>query len=122
MSRPEFATTAKFKSRNNKGKHLIGLPATEAVITHGLELISAFIADYCWTIDFDEMLDQLLHYSYEAKRKFDIVAALSMVEIADEELSGIAPSEANKAQREWRDFGYYRDENGHIKFGELPGR
>jgi len=46
------------------------------------------------------MLDQLLHYSYEAKRKFDIVAALSMVEIADEELSGIAPSEANKAQRE----------------------
>ena len=47
MSRPEFATTAKFKSRNNKGKHLIGLPATEAVITHGLELISAFIADYC---------------------------------------------------------------------------
>ena len=122
MSRPEFATTAKFKSRNNKGKHLIGLPATEAVITHGLELISAFIADYCWTIDFDEMLDQLLHYSYEAKRKFDIVAALSMVEIADEELSGIAPSESNKTQREWRDFGYYRDENGHIKFGELPGR
>ena len=38
------------------------------------------------------MLDQLLNYSYENKRKFDIIAAMGMCEIADEELSGITPT------------------------------
>ena len=91
MSRPEFATSQKTQ-RNKNNKKLIGLPASEAVITHGLELINSYVSDYCYSIDFDEMLEQLLNYSYEMKRKFDIVAALGMVEIADEELTGIDPS------------------------------
>ena len=37
------------------------------------------------------MLDQMLNYSYENKRKFDIIAALQMAEIADEDLSGVTP-------------------------------
>lgn len=37
---------------------------------------------------FDEMLEQLLNYSYEEKRKFDIVAALGMTEIGDEAMLG----------------------------------
>jgi hypothetical protein len=38
------------------------------------------------------MLQQLLKYSYSQKRKFDIIAALSMCEIGDEELYGINPT------------------------------
>lgn len=120
MKRPEFATSQKFQRSRNAGKHLIGLPATESVITHGLELINAYVSDYCYNIDFDELLEQLLNYSYEAKRKFDIVAALGMVEIADEELTGINPAVKQSVESEWNDVGYYRDENGYMKFGVLP--
>lgn len=37
-------------------------------------------------IDYPEMLDQLLNYSIENKRKFDIIAALGMAELGDEEM------------------------------------
>ena len=45
MERPDFAITAKTRLSRNK-KKLVGLPATEAVIKHGLELISMYIEDY----------------------------------------------------------------------------
>lgn len=45
MERPEFAVTTKTRMSRNR-KKLIGLPATEAVIKHGLELISMYIEDY----------------------------------------------------------------------------
>jgi hypothetical protein len=45
MSRPEFAVSSKTRS-NQSRKKLIGLPATEAVIKHGLELISMYVDDY----------------------------------------------------------------------------
>ena len=73
-------------------KRLIGVPGTEAVIKHGLELISAFLSDYYYTIEFPEMLEELLKYTYENKRKFDIIAALSCCEIGDEALTGITPA------------------------------
>jgi hypothetical protein len=38
------------------------------------------------------MLYQLLNYSYEDKRKFDIIAALICTEIGDEELMDIKPT------------------------------
>jgi hypothetical protein len=38
------------------------------------------------------MLEQLLAYSDENKKKFDIVAALGMAELADEELTGLTPT------------------------------
>ena len=44
MSRPDFASSG--GSRRNSAKRLIGLPATEAVIKHGLELVGNFINDY----------------------------------------------------------------------------
>ena len=76
MSRPDFASNS--GSRKNPAKRLIGLPATEAVIRHGLELVGNFINDYWHTIDYEEMLDQMLNYSYENKRKFDIIAAMQI--------------------------------------------
>lgn len=75
MSRPKFAITSGTK---RQGKQLIGLPATEAVIQHGLELVNNFINDYWHTIDFEEILDQMLNYTYENKRKFDIIAAMQI--------------------------------------------
>lgn len=109
MERPEFAIATKTRMSRNK-KKLIGLPTTEAVIKHGLELISMYIEDYWYEIDSEDMLEQMLNYSYEAKRKFDIIAALGCCEIADEELSGVTPTTVNKVSKEWKDIGYYTDE------------
>jgi hypothetical protein len=96
MSRPEFAMSTKFGRKAQK--KLIGVPASEAVIKHGLELLQNFVNDYFYTIEFDEMLDQLINYSYAAKRKFDLIAAASICEIGDEELSGAIPKIANEIQ------------------------
>lgn len=41
------------------------------------------------------MLDQMLNYTYENKRKFDIIASMQMAECADEDLSGVAPAVVN---------------------------
>lgn len=93
MSRPEYAVSAKNKKKTTK--RLIGIPSTEAVIKHGLELISAFLSDYYYTISYTEMLDELLKYTYEDKRKFDIIAAMSACEIGDEAMSGITPKKVD---------------------------
>lgn len=118
MSRPEFAVANKV--RRAQTKTLIGLPATEAVIKHGLELIENYVEDYWEDIMFDEMLEQLLNYSYEEKRKFDIVAAMGQCEIGDETLTGLPIKNVTKTNREWQDYGYYIDENGHKKLGAIP--
>ena len=89
MSRPEYAVSVRNKKKSNK--RLIGIPGTEAVIKHGLELISSFLSDYYYTIDYPEILEELLKYTYENKRKFDIIAAMSCCEIGDEAMTGILP-------------------------------
>jgi len=90
MTRPDFAVSSSI--RRAPTKRLIGIPSTESVIKHGLELVGNFVNDYWHTIDFKEMLDQLLNYSYENKRKFDIIAALQCCEIGDEEMFNLTPS------------------------------
>ena len=98
-----------------------GALATPAVIDHQLELIEQFVYDYSHTIDFPQMIQELLKYSYENKRKFDIVAAMGMCELADEEMYGKSIKEST-TQKEWRDIGYYYDEYGRKKYGVIPKR
>ena len=38
------------------------------------------------------MLNDMLNYSYENKRKFDIIAAMICAEIGDEDMTGLSPS------------------------------
>ena len=61
----------------------------------------------------------MLNYSYENKKKFDIIAAMQMAEIADEALMGIDPSKINKIANEWKDIGYFVDENGIKRLGTI---
>ena len=118
MSRPEYAVSNKI--RKNPTKRLIGVPSTEAVIKHGLELISAFLSDYYYTIDYIDMLNELLKYTYENKRKFDMIAAMSCCEIGDEAMTGITPVKQQNFKKEWKDFGWYKDEKGYKHFGVIP--
>ena len=119
MARPEFAVSGNTR-KSRVSKRLIGLPATEAVIKHGLDLVGMYINDYYNEICFDEMLEQMLNYSYENKRKFDIIAALQMCEIADESMYDITPSVQDSIKNNWQDIGWYTDENGYKRFGVIP--
>lgn len=115
MKRP--ASTLGDMKRGNS--QMIGVPATEAIIKHGLELINNFVNDYCYSIDIDEMLEQLLKYSWENKRKFDIIAAMEMTEIADEELMNIRPAAQDKLAKEWKNIGWYTNEKGYKEYGVI---
>jgi hypothetical protein len=66
------------------------------------------------------MLNQLLKYSDETKGKYDIVAAMQMAEIADEEVSELVPVAVKEIKKEFQDIGYYKDEKGYTRYGIIP--
>lgn len=98
-----------------------GTPATKQIIEMHTDLTAAFVEDYCDGIWFEEILDELNRYNDANKTKFDIIAALGMTELADQELSGRKPLEIEeKTDDVFQDFGYYTDEYGHKRFGIIP--
>ena len=116
MRRP-LATMQNIKSGNAKS---YGTPATSAIIEMQTDLIAEFVEDYCHTIWFEEVLDQLVRYNPENKTKFDIIAALGMTLLADQELTGRAPAIVKPVDDGFEDFGYYIDENGYRQWGVIP--
>ncbi len=75
MKRPK-ATLTDIKSGSTKQ---YGTPATKAIIEQHTELTAAFVEDYCHTIWFEDMLEQLTAYNDENKGKFDIIAAMGIL-------------------------------------------
>lgn len=116
MKRPRATLTDATRNTNKQ----YGTPATAAIIDHQTDLIADYVNDYCHLIWFDEMLDELNRYTDENKRKFDIVAALAMALLADEELQGTVPKVVQEHKDTWQQIGYYTDENGNRRYGVLP--
>ena len=116
MKRPK--STMPDIRKGNSG--MIGYPATETYLRHGLELISRFVDESCYSMQIDEMLEQLLKYSWEHKRKFDIVAAMVAAELGDEDLLGFTPKAQDEVRNSWKDFGWYYDLNGQKRYGIIP--
>ncbi len=109
MRRPQ--STANSTKRTNFKQY--GVPATEAIIQHQLDLIEQFIVDYSEQIQFPEMLQELMKYSYENKRKFDIVAAFGICLLADEDLIGKVARPSDFAVTTLN-FGYTKNKYGQI--------
>ena len=100
-----------------------GCPADVKTIERQLQLINDYVENYYNQICFPEMVDELLRYSYENKRKFDIVAAFGIALLADEELSNRPPRASENRQYETlTKLGYYTNEFGQIEFGVIPDR
>ena len=97
-----------------------GVPATETIIKHQLELVAKYVNDYYHNIWFIDMLEELVKYSYANKRKFDIVAAMGMLELGDEEMSDIFVKDNNASSEKWIDIGYHKDERGYRVKGRIP--
>lgn len=90
-----------------------GVPATEPIIRHQLDLIEQYIVDYCEEIQFPDLLDELIRYSYENKRKFDVVAAFGLTLLADEDYIGKLARVQNTSTK-CLTFGYYKNDQGQI--------
>lgn len=97
-----------------------GTPATKTIIEQQTDLIADYVEDYGHNIWFEDMLEQLNGYNDENKTKFDIIAALGMVELADQELSGRQPTKVDKEVEEFQDYGYHINDKGYREFGVIP--
>ena len=117
MKRPRVCYGDNIKRRT---ANQYGTTATTAMIEHGTDLVATYVEDYCHNIWFIEFLDQLNLYTDENKGKFDMVAACQMCEVADEELNDIIPRTQKPVSEGFQDIGYYKDENGYVKFGIIP--
>lgn len=111
MQKPKGAQT-----RATRGSSQIGVTPTQAVIEHYIDLIENYIVDYYMHIDYLELIDELISYSYENKRKFDLVAAFGMALLADEELRG-RPVKSQDQNNNGIQIGYRRNEYGQVTFG-----
>lgn len=116
MKRPR-ATLTDIKYGTTKS---YGTPATKTIIEQQTDLIADYVEDYGHNIWFEDMLVQLNGYNDENKTKFDIIAALGMVELADQELSGRQPTKVDKEVEEFQDYGYYINDKGYREFGVIP--
>jgi len=105
-------------SRGNA--NMYGTPATLKVIDHYRELIYDFCLDYAYTIAFREMVEQLLNYSDEKKKDFDIIAAMGMTELGDEEMSVRKPEAKDPPGKKFQDIGWWKDTNGYKHYGVIP--
>ena len=85
--------------------NMFGSPATVKVIEHYRELIYDFVLDYYYTMGFKEMVEQLLNYSDEKKKDYDIVAAMGMCELGDEEMSVKKPEAREPEGKVFQDIG-----------------
>jgi hypothetical protein len=116
MKRPRATMPDVTKGNSN----MYGTPATVKVIAHYVELIYDFCLDYSHTIDFEEIIQQLLNYSDEKKKDFDIIAAMGMAELGDEELSLRKPEAREPKGKKFQDIGWYKDGKGYRHYGVIP--
>jgi len=65
-------------------------------------------------------LEQLRDYQREDRTRFDLVVAMALCEIADDDLLGIPAKTNNTDTKDFQEFGYYADEKGYKKFGVIP--
>ena len=57
---------------------MYGVYPSTKTIEYYLELIADFVLENSYTLDDTEMINELIDYSFEAKRKFDIIAAMGI--------------------------------------------
>jgi hypothetical protein len=126
MKRPIVAQSAagdgdlKRLGIESKNQFLIGTTTAPNVIDHQDGKIKEYINDYCHLIFFPDLLEQLRDYQREDRKKYDLVVAMGLCEIADEDMLGMPAREHVSETQEFRPFGYYRDERGIMQYGILP--
>lgn len=118
LKRPSIAVGANISGA--KASMLVGTPATAPVINHQDDKIKEYIDDYYYQINFLPLLEQLKDYSREDRTQYDLVIAMGLAELADEDFIGKPPSENTAAAKDLEVWGIYRDSDGYKRWGALP--
>lgn len=121
MKRPQYGLSDPAQKFRRNTSNLWGTPGSTKMIEHGLELVTDYIEDYCHQIFYLDMIDQLQRYSYENKGMFDIVSAMIMTEIGDEDMFNTKIKDMTTVQKKRRDIGWYEDETGK-HWGVIPDK
>jgi len=118
MKRP---TIALGNIDGDKKSTLIGTPATADMIDHQDAKIIDYVNDYSQQIFILPLLEQLRDYHREDRTPYDLVIAMGLCELADEDYIGIGA----KVEREYAStgmtkdaFSFSRNTDGEKKFGE----
>lgn len=116
MPRPKYALEG--QSKNKTSTNMIGVQSSPRMIEYGLNLVRDYVFDHCSQIYYLDMIIQLMDYDFEVKGRYDIVAAMQMCEIGDQDMMGIV-AKLPEAEA-WEDFGYYIDDEGKRRYGVKP--
>ena len=92
---------------------------TPHIRKHGVLKVAQYVKDYWYLINDMEMLEQLRDYIEEDQTKFDLVVAMMMTEIADDDLFDKQVLSAKKSEA-LEPIGWYRDHNGYKVYGIIP--
>jgi len=109
----------------NKQTHLIGTTAGGPIIDHQDQKIKAYIDDFYDTIYFKDLLEHLQDYNREDRTKFDLVIAMGLCELSDEDLMGAIAKPKETQSDKLQLFGYYTEYvNGQPvkKYGVIPDK
>lgn len=105
----------------SKTSMLIGTQVNTGLIDHMDGKIKSYIDDSYDKIWFKDILEQLQDYDRENRTKFDMVIAMGLCELADEDLMGKVAKPPARETTEFQAFGYYTDPvTGYKKYGVIP--
>jgi hypothetical protein len=104
-----------------KSSNLIGTTASTPIIDHQDQKVADYIDHYYNDIWFSDLLEQLQDYNRDDRTKFDLVIAMGLCELSDEDLLGKGAKPPAKLTEGFKLFGYYTDPvTGYKKYGVLP--
>ena len=107
----------------NKASMLIGTQATTHIIDHMDGKVKTYIEDNYDKIFFKDVLEQLQDYDRDNRTKFDMVIAMGLCELSDEDLMGKVAKPPVRETQSLQLFGYYTDEvTGYKKYGVIPDK
>jgi hypothetical protein len=104
-----------------KASNLIGTQASTPVIDHMDSKVKEYIDDHYDKIYFKDLLEQCQNYLRENRTEFDLVIAMGLAELADEDKMGEIAKKEERETEQLQLFGYYTDPvTGYKKQGIIP--
>jgi len=108
------------KTDKKKASTLIGTTTGSGIIDYQDQKVADYINDNCSDIWFPEALTQLQAYNRENRTPSDLVIAMGLCELLDEDLVVVAKPPVETSASGFKLFGIYKDENGIKRRGEIP--
>jgi len=106
-----------------KSSMLIGTQASTHIIDHMDGKVKSYIDDSYGEIYFKDILSQLQDYDRDNRTKFDMVIAMGLCELADEDLMGKVAKPPVRETEQFQAFGYYTNpETGYKEYGVIPDK